>query len=125
MLILPIGFLIFFSINPLYATLKVEGHPIDIEANVLEYNQSTGTISASGNVHVEYKGYKIDTSSFLYDAPKRELHLGPRFKVTELNNSMEGTTFHSNRRCRKRDFEARQDDREWQKNANRKGKNRN
>ena len=85
---LMLSLLILFPVSTARAATDAPADRMVVEANEMIYNQDKNTVSASGNVHVLYKGKVLDADRVIYDQHTQQIFAEGHAKLTEVDGSV-------------------------------------
>jgi len=74
--------IVFFSANTLYS------YEVDIKADSLTYKQDTGTITASGNIQLDWLGKILEADNIEMKIPTKQLEASGNVSIKEPSNTI-------------------------------------
>ena len=85
---LMLSLLILFPVSVARAATDAPADRMVVEADEMIYNQDKNTVSASGNVHVLYKGKVLEADRVTYDQHTQQIFAEGHAKLTEVDGSV-------------------------------------
>jgi len=82
-----------YCFSPSIHAIEIEGYPFVLEADVVEYEEDTKDIYASGNVYMTHLGYELHADFFTYTAASRRIYYEGNVVIIKDNKRLSADSF--------------------------------